>query len=96
MAILSHLAAKINNNLLEKFPGLEIKETEEILEEIKDVKEDPVKKRRNKLENMLRRRKAGQSGSEGEDSDESSDEIFESDEDFDEHLVELHQVFMEY
>ena len=96
MAILSHLAAKITNNLLEKFPGLEIKETEEILEEIKDVKEDPVKKRRNKLENMLRRRKAGQSGSEGEDSDESSDEIFESDEDFDEHLVELHQVFMEY
>ena len=84
MAILSHLAAKITNNLLEKFPGLEIKETEEILEEIKDVKEDPVKKRRNKLENMLRRRKAGQSGSEGEDSDESSDEIFESDEDFDE------------
>ena len=40
---------------------------------------DQGKKRKNKLEELLRRRRAPQSGSEGEDSDESSDEIFESD-----------------
>jgi len=47
------------------------------------VKEmDPGKKRKNKLEDLLRRRRAPQSGSEGDDSDESSsDEIFESDTD---------------
>ena len=41
---------------------------------------DQGKKRKNKLEDLLRRRRAPQSGSEGEDSDEfSSDEIFGSD-----------------
>ena len=80
MAILSHLAGKIVNNILHKFPELEVKEIEEeeeVIEESKEPKED-VKRRKNKLESMMRRRRAG---SEEENSEESSDETVESDED---------------
>ena len=78
MAILSHLAGKIVNNILNKFPELEVKEIEEeVIEDPKEAKED-VKRRKNKLESMMRRRRAG---SEEENSEESSDETIESDED---------------
>lgn len=78
-AILSHLAGKIVNNILNKFPELEVKESEEeeVIEELKEAKED-VKRRKNKLESMMRRRRAG---SEEDNSEESSDETIESDQD---------------
>ena len=63
MAIMSHLAGNIVSMVLDKYPDLEVKEMEEIVEV--PVKEETVKKRKNKLENMLRRRRK-QSGSEGE------------------------------
>ena len=91
LAILSHLAGKLSQDILAEYPELERKEPEEAVEEKKEEKEEKAevnKKKKNRLEDLLRRRRAGQSGSEGENSEESSDETFESDEEFDEELEE--------
>ena len=71
-----------------ELPPLDLQEDIEIEQvEVGMAKEiDQGKKRKNKLEDLLRRRRAPQSGSEGEDSDESLDEIFESDTDDDEDI----------
>ena len=71
-----------------ELPPLDLQEDIEIEQvEVGMTKEiDQGKKRKNKLEDLLRRRRAPQSGSEGEDSEESSDEIFESDTDDDEDI----------
>ena len=88
LAILSHLAGKLSQDILTEYPELEPKEPEENVEEEKEKKEEVNKKKKNRLEDLLRRRRAGQSGSEGENSEESSDETFESDEEFEEELEE--------
>eukprot|EP00090_Calanus_glacialis_P017086 TRINITY_DN26699_c0_g1_i1.p1 TRINITY_DN26699_c0_g1~~TRINITY_DN26699_c0_g1_i1.p1 ORF type:complete len:831 (-),score=407.19 TRINITY_DN26699_c0_g1_i1:535-3027(-) len=88
LALLSHLALRVVGVVGrevwgEEFelPPLDLDEDTEIdkveTETIREIEQG--KKRKNKLEELLRRRRAPQSGSEGEDSDESSDEIFESD-----------------
>jgi len=95
LALLSHLANRIVGLVGREVWGedwelppidmeneTEVEKVEaEVLREI-----DQGKKRKNKLEELLRRRRAPQSGSEGEDSDESSDEIFESDTEDEEEL----------
>jgi len=86
LALLSHLALRIVGIVGEvvwgdefELPAIELQE--EIETEKHDIEKevDHGKKRKNKLEDLLRRRRAPQSGSEGEDSDQSSDEIFQSD-----------------
>ena len=84
LAILSHLAGKLSQDILAEYPELEMKEPETNDVEEKEIKNEVNKKRKNKLEDLLRRRRAGQSGSEGEDSEESSDETFESEDESDE------------
>jgi len=89
LALLSHLANRVVGMVGrevwgEEFelPSLDLKKDEEDIDTVAVKEMDPGKKRKNKLEDLLRRRRAPQSGSEGDDSDESSsDEIFESDTD---------------
>jgi len=89
LALLSHLANRVVATIgIEiwgdefELPPLDLKEEEEKVDSLTVKEIDQGKKRKNKLEDLLRRRRAPQSGSEGEDSDESSsDEIFESDTD---------------
>ena len=83
LAILSHLAGQLSQELLAEYPDLELKEPEKNMDEEKEIKDEVNKRRKNKLEGLLRRRRAGQSGSEGEDSEESSDETFESEDEID-------------
>ena len=80
LAILSHLAGKLSQDVLAEYPALELKEPEKNVEEEKEKKEEVNKKKKNRLEDLLRRRRAGQSGSEGENSEESSDETYDSEE----------------
>jgi len=88
LALLSHLANRLVGLVGSdvwgedwELPPLDLQEEADVEkvepEVVREV--DQGKKRKNKLEELLRRRRAPQSGSEGEDSDESSDEIFESD-----------------
>lgn len=94
LALLSHLANRVvalvgREVWGEDFelPPLDLQEEDKEKTELGPVKElEQNRKRKNKLEDLLRRRRAPQSGSEGEDSDESSDDIFESDTDDDEDL----------
>jgi len=89
LALLSHLANRVVAMVGREvwgddfeLPPLDLKEDEENIESVAVKEMDPGKKRKNKLEDLLRRRRAPQSGSEGDESDESSsDEIFESDTD---------------
>merc|ERR1719228_692894 len=89
LALLSHLANRVVATIgIEiwgdefELPPLDLKEEEEKVDSLTVKEIDQGKKRKNKLEDLLRRRRAPQSGSEGDDSDESSsDEIFESDTD---------------
>ena len=86
LALTSHMAHSLVARLGPKVWGqewqlpevtkLEVKEEQQQLEVAEEVK-----KRKSKLDDFLRRRRAPNSGSEGEDSGESSDEIFESDTD---------------
>lgn len=84
LAIFSHLTGKLSKDVLAEYPELELREPEKNVEEEKEMKDEVNKRRKNKLEGLLRRRRTGQSGSEGEDSEESSDETFESEEEVDE------------
>jgi len=87
LALLSHLANRVVAMVGREvwgdefeLPSLDLKKDEEDMETVAVKDMDQGKKRKNKLEDLLRRRRAPQSGSEGDDSDESSsDEIFESD-----------------
>jgi len=86
LALLSHLANRVVGVVGSEvwgeeweLPPLDLQEEAEKVEAELAREMDQGKKRKNKLEELLRRRRAPQSGSEGEDSDESSDEIFESD-----------------
>ena len=87
LALLSHLAQKVAHAVARKVWGLAWQEPTPHLKELEKelgLKPEETKKKRTKLNELLRRRRRSGSGSEGDDAsedDSETEEIFESDSD---------------